>query len=142
MKLSENTVREIADWLQCGMECWIHKLKGTMYFLPNLDDPYFDPSQWEDILTDVRGHEDEYLVFQTMDSKHSFRIMQHFALSLGEGSIRNDLEQALSRPRPFHHFNSRIEGSPMRTEWANYKFNAHMEWVKYQIDCYLLVNEE
>ena len=140
MKLSQNTIREIADWLQCGMECWIHKHKGTMYFLPDLEDPYFDPSQWEDVLTDVRGHECEYLVFHKMDSSHSFRIMQHFVHSLGEGSLRNDLENALSRPKPFRHFNEKVECSSVRTDWADFRFNAHMDWVKSQVDCYELVS--
>ncbi|MCZ4408990.1 UPF0158 family protein [Cryomorphaceae bacterium 1068] len=139
MKLSENTVREIADWLQCGLECWIHKLKGTMYFLPNLDDPYFDPSQWEEVLTSVQGHEEEYLVFQTMDSSHSYRIMQDFASSLTDSPIRADLEYALSGPRPFHNFNSRLAHSVLREKWADFRFNAHMDWVKSQVNCYDLV---
>ncbi|MGB6036857.1 MAG: hypothetical protein WBG42_11365, partial [Cryomorphaceae bacterium] len=139
VKLSENTIREIADWLQCGLECWIHKSKGTMYFLPNFDDPYFDPSQWEDVLTSVQGHEDEYLVFQTMDTSLSFRIMQSFAYSLEKSSIRSELENALSKPRPFHYFNARVEGSPIQTDWADFRFNAHMDWVKSQVNCYELV---
>ena len=112
-----------------------------MYLLPNLEDPYFDPDQWQDVLTDVLGHEDEYLVFQTMDSSHSFRTMQNFAFSLNESLIRSDLECALSGPRPFHNFNSRLAQSPLREEWADFKFNAHMEWVKSQVDCYELVSE-
>lgn len=141
MKLSENAVREIADWLQCGLECWIHKLRGTMYFLPNFNDPFFDPSQWEDVLSDIQGHENEYFIFQTMDSSHSFRIMQNFTLSLDESLIRTDLEYALSGPRPFHNFNSRLTHSALREEWADFKFNAHMDWVKSQVYCYELVSE-
>jgi len=140
VKLSENTVREIADWLQCGLECWIHKLRGTMYFLPSVEDPYFDPSQWQDVLTDVQGHEDEYVIFQTMDSSHSFRIMKNFTHSLDENEIRCELENALSRSKPFHHFNSRVEASTLREEWADYRFKAHMEWVKSQVQCYELVS--
>lgn len=140
MKLSENTVREIADWLQCGLECWIHKHSGTMYFLPNVEDPYFDPSQWEDVLADLQGHEDEFLVFQTMETPHSFRIMQNFAFSMIDCAMRNELECALSGPRPFHRFNARVENSPMSEKWADFKFKAHMEWVKSQVNCYEVVS--
>lgn len=140
MKLSENTVREIADWLQCGLECWIHKLRGTMYFLPSIEDPYFDPSQWEDVLIDVQGHEEEFLVFQTMDSSHTFRIMENFVFSLNESAMRSDLEYALLGRRPFHYFHSRVETSSLREEWADFKFKAHMEWVKSQENCYELVS--
>jgi len=140
VKLSENTVREIADWLQCGLECWIHKKRGNMYFLPNLEDPYFDPTQWEDILVHIQGHENEYLVFQTMDSSHSYRIMENFTSSLDESDTRLDLELALARPRPFHHFNALVRDSLMNEKWADFKFSAHMDWVKSQIDCYELVS--
>ncbi len=111
-----------------------------MYFLPSLEDPYFDPSQWEEVITSVQGHEEEYLVFHTMDSSHSFRIMQNFAHSLDESMIRTDLEYALSGSRPFHNFNSKLAHSALREEWADFKFNAHMEWVKSQVECYELVN--
>jgi hypothetical protein len=111
-----------------------------MYFLPSLEDPFFDPSKWEDVLTDVQGHEEEFLVLQAMDSSHSFRIMQSFAFSLNKSPIRTELEYALSGPSPFHHFNSRVEDSALHEEWADYKFNAHMEWVKSQVDCFELVS--
>ncbi len=112
-----------------------------MYLLPNLEDPYFDPDQWQDVLTDVLGHEDEYLVFQTMDSSHSFRTMQNFAVSLKESLIRSDLECALPHPDHSIILTPRLAQSPLREEWADFKFNAHMEWVKSQVDCYELVNE-
>lgn len=140
VKLSENTVREIADWLQCGLECWIHKFRGTMYFLPDLNDPYVDTDQWADVISDVSGNEDQYLVLQTMDSSHAYRIMQNFTFSLKESAIRSELEEALSGQRPFHHFSSTLEHSPLREKWADYRFNAHMEWVKSQVNCYELVS--
>lgn len=140
MKLSENTVREIADWLQCGLECWVHKLRGTMHFLPNTDDPYFDPEMWQDALTDVKGREEEYLIFETMDSSHAYRVMQEFTFELAQSKIRNELEMVLSGPKPFKNFNLCVESSDVREEWFNFKFDAHMDWVKSQVNCYELVS--
>jgi hypothetical protein len=139
VKLSENAIREIADWLQCGLECWIHKAKGTMYFLPNLEDPFFDPEQWKEVLEELQGREDEFLVFQKMDSSHAFRVMEEFTLSLPIAALRTELEAALSGSRPFHCFTSRVEMSKQRENWYNYRFDAHMDWVKSQVNCYELV---
>lgn len=139
VKLSENTVREIADWLQCGLECWIHKLRGTMYFLPCKDDPCFNPMQWEDVLIALEGNENDFLVFQIMDSAHSFAVMQGFIWSLQESFIRTELEKALNGSNPTHHFNLLVEVSDLSEEWSNYRFDAHMDWVKSQVKCYEMV---
>jgi hypothetical protein len=139
VKLSENTVREIADWLQCGLECWIHKLKGTMYFLPKKDDPYFDPEQWREVLYALEGNESDYLVFQTMDSSQSYRMMQDFTWSLQESFERTELERALKSARPFHHFKLLVDVSDLNEKWSNHRFDAHMDWVKSQVNCFELV---
>jgi hypothetical protein len=111
-----------------------------MHFLPNTDDPYFDPEMWQDALTEVKGREEEYLVFETMDSSHAYRIMEEFTHSLSRGKIRSELEVTLCGPKPFKNFNTRVESSNLREEWFNYKFDAHMEWVKSQVSCYELVS--
>lgn len=140
MKLSENTIREIADWLQCGFECWIHKVTGTIYFFPSPEDAYFDPTQWEDDLADIQRNEQDYVVFQTMDSSHSFRIMENFVFSLSESMIKSKLNFALSGARPFYHFNMRVRNSQLNEAWANFKFDAHKDWVKSQVDCFEIVS--
>lgn len=140
VKLSENTVREIADWLQGGLECWVHKVEGTMLFLPNRHDPYFDPDLWEEAFEDVHGREDEYLVFETMDSSHSYRIMQEFTHSLDAGKLKCELETALGRTKPFKRFREALENSDFKESWYNYKFEAHMDWVKSQVSCHELVS--
>ncbi|MEM9052478.1 MAG: hypothetical protein AAGC47_10535 [Bacteroidota bacterium] len=139
MKLSENTVREIADWLQCGLECWVHKVRGTMIFLPNSDDPYYDPEMWDDAFVDVAGREQEYLVFETMDSSHSYRIMEDFTFNLASCELKYELERALQGPKPFQRFKQSVERSNLRESWYNYKFDAHMDWVKSQVNCHQLV---
>lgn len=139
VKLSENTVREIADWLQCGLECWIHKFRGTMYFLPKKDDPYFDPDQWREVLLALEGNENDFLVFQMMDSSHSLQVMQGFIWSLQDGFERTELEKTLERSNPFHHFNLLVEVSGLSEAWSNYRYDAHMDWVRSQVNCYELV---
>lgn len=111
-----------------------------MHFLPSLEDPFFDPDQWEEVLTLVQGHEDEYLVFQKMDTTHAFRVMENFTGSLKDSTDRSLLEAALFGARPFHFFNERVERSELREEWANYKFQAHKDWVRSQVECYELVS--
>ncbi|MCH2200213.1 MAG: UPF0158 family protein, partial [Flavobacteriales bacterium] len=107
--------------------------------LPNVEDPLFDPEIWEDSFVDVAGKEHEYLVFEPMDRSHSYRIMEAFAFSLASIELKFELERALQGPKPFKRFKQSVEKSDFRESWCNYKFDAHMDWVKSQVNCHQLV---
>lgn len=111
-----------------------------MHFLPDMEDPYFDPDQWPEALADVRGREHEFAVFESMDSRMAFSVMTDFVRELRKDPHREELEDALSGPKPFQNFKFKVENSPYREDWFNYLFRAHMDWVKSQLHCYELVS--
>jgi len=110
-----------------------------MHFLPDMEDPYFDPDQWSETLDDVLGKEDEYAVFESMDNRMAYSVMQDFVHNLHEDWLRDELEFALASPKPMQDFKFKVENSPYREDWFNYRFRAHMDWVKSQLNCYELV---
>lgn len=133
-------MREIADWLQCGLQCWIHKMSGTMYFLPDMNDPLLDPEPWSDVLSQVEGRESEFAIFESMNGRMVYATMLDFTHHLESSSVKDDLEFALRSHKPIQNFKFRVENSALREEWFNFRFKAHMEWVRSQLNCYELVN--
>ncbi len=132
-------VREIADWLQCGVECWIHKAKGTIHFLPDLKDPLIDSGSWKEVLDDVSGRESEFAIYQMMDHNMFYQVMKDFALLKNHGEVRDVLMHSLVSVNPIKSFRAVIEENLLQEAWVDYLFDANMEWVKSQQHCYELV---
>ncbi len=49
--ISKEQVREIADYLDCGMKCYLNKDTGVLKTIIDFDNsPYADEELWEEIL--------------------------------------------------------------------------------------------
>jgi hypothetical protein len=111
-----------------------------MYFLPDINDPLLDPEPWSDLLSQVEGRESEFAIFESMSGRMVYATMLDFTYHLESSSVKDDLEFALRSHKPIQNFKFRVENSPFREEWFNFRFKAHMEWVRSQLNCYELVS--
>jgi len=135
MKISEKTIEEIADQLDCGMKCYLKKATGTLII------PIPDEDLNNSISTDSHSEIKEtyenpvsYIAFEEMSSRESFNVMMDFTDEICEEPLKAALIAALRSKNPFRNFKSKIDDSEScRQKWFAYKRNKYLEFVKMQI---------
>ncbi|RUA33204.1 MAG: hypothetical protein DSY77_10890 [Bacteroidetes bacterium] len=136
MILPEHKIKEIVDWLGTGMLVFYHKETGDVLYHPDPDNPYFEPELWQDQIDEIEKDRDKYLKFESMDSRQSFKVMEHFADSLSDLKFKGMLYDRLSRKKPFQNFKMLVESSDYRQDWFDFRDNASIEWMKEQLEGY------
>ena len=134
MKLSEENLKEIAGLLDTGMDCFYHLPTGQIEYHPDLNDPYFEPEFWTDVIEKIKNEEENYVRFEKMDSYESYRVMEDFASSLEDYNFKNQLLLALTKPKPFRNFKNLIDSSDFRNEWFAFKDRVYIEFVRRQVE--------
>jgi len=134
MKLTDNQIREIAELLECGHQCFVHKPTRTIEYHPDPLDSFYDPEPWQDLIDKIEENWNDYERFEKMDSSKAFRVMEDFVDSLDNDDLNKRFEYALSRPKPFRNFKYEIDQSEYRQAWFDFRLNANIEWVKEQLE--------
>jgi len=134
MKLTEENIAEIAELLDCGMQCFYHLPTGIIESHPNPDDPYFDPEPWQDTIDKIEEDIENYQPFHKMDSNQGFQVMENFAHALTDTSFRQRILDRLSRKKPFQNFKHLIDTSEYRQDWFTFKKKAYIAFVQQQIE--------
>lgn len=134
--LPEETVREIAEMLDCGHICYLNPDTLETVFSMN-------PSSWEyyeESDEDVKIHEqvdtwERRITLTPPESFESFKFMEGFINELPEreSSLRNKLISALSHSHPFSRFKAIIDNCPYRQEWFVYKQKCLEAYVRDEI---------
>ena len=133
MKLTDNQIKEIAELLECGHQCFIHKPTGSLEYHPNLVDSMMDQEPWQEIIDKIELNWDDYEEIEKMGPSESFNVMRDFVESLGIGKDKERLEIALSKPKPFRNFKHQIEQSEYRQAWFKFRLDSNIKWVKNQL---------
>ena len=135
IKLTKDQIKEIADYLDSGMKCYINKETGIIKFTPDFDSGYVDEELWEDDLKELDENWDKYVQIDKMESHESFEIMADFAEKVDSRELRDSLINALNRKHPFQNFKWVIDNSgPYRQKWFDFKNQRLIEWVKDQLE--------
>ncbi len=136
MKLTEKQIEEIADNLDCGMRCFYNFKTGEIKTLLNFDNWIgADEEPWEEESKEIDENWDDYFEFTGFEAHESFRIMVDFAERIDDTKLRDQLINALNRPKPFRNFKWQIDNSgEYRQQWFDYKKMRYVQWVKEQID--------
>lgn len=133
MKLTPAQIREIAQELDTGMTCYVHKQSLEIECIPDMDAPFFDLEPWEEIIDKIQGNRSDYFEFEGMDSHQAFQVMQDFADELPDQKFKDKLFKALSWRKPFANFKWLIDESDYRQNWFDFKQAAMEAWVHEQI---------
>lgn len=141
----DKVVKEISQFLQMGA------LKITCYL--NLDTLEIEdrPEGYEDDEWFANTGEEppapkylkweNYLSFEPLDSRESYRIMEDFTRQIRDNKTRDILLDMLDRRKPFSHFNGFIHNSSYLDEWYAFKNKAYEKYVKELIQARLSADE-
>ena len=135
IKLTKDQIKELADQLDCGNKCYIHKETGIIIFTPDFDSGYADEELWEDDINELEENWDKYVEIDRMESHESFEIMADFAENVDIRELRDSLINALNKKHPFQNFKWVVHNSgPYRQKWFDFKNQRLIEWVNDQLE--------
>lgn len=136
----EESIREIAEELQSGMVCFLHKKTFEVVSIPDgnrFPDFEIAAPEWNADIDRVEDDPD-FMYVEAPDTYHSFRIMEDFVFSLPAGGIKTRLMDALKGRKPFANFNKIIhEAGAERDEWFSFRdrrWDRHLaDWLNWKI---------
>jgi len=136
MIISDKLIEEIADNLDCGMRCYLHKKTGDFKTIINEDNWIgADSEAWKDDIEEIDANWKDYIEFEGMNSRESFKIMADFAESIDNVKLQDRLINALNKSKPFRNFKWEIDNSgDHRQEWFAFKKIRYIEHVKRQVE--------
>jgi hypothetical protein len=141
---SDEVIKEIAGEVDGGFNCYLHKENFEIIAIPNelrfLD---IDEELWQESIDIVENNPGAYFVIEPLESRESFKIMEHFIDTLAENSrLRDRLIHALNRSKPFHNFKYEIDNSgEYRQKWFDFKQAQIEEHVRKLIELELREEE-
>jgi hypothetical protein len=136
INIKPEIIKEIAETLDTGMLCFYHKTTGELEFYPDeFRNPGYDGEMWDDVINKVDENYGDYLRFEGMSSRESFKVMESFISDINHIPTHNKFIDAISRKKPFSHFNHLLQYYPeLREQWFVYKNERYIEYVKEQIE--------
>jgi hypothetical protein len=140
MNLTNDQIKEIAEQLDCGFRCFIHKELKELIFIPDMlkhpEIEYMDTDAWADENDKLENNFLDYYEIEQLESHDSFRIMEDFIETLDDSNkLKDKLYYALSRPKPFRNFKYEIDYSgEYRQKWFDFKNKWMMDWVREELE--------
>jgi Uncharacterised protein family (UPF0158) len=139
LKISPETIKEIAEQLDCGMKCFFHLPTGELVTYPDelKWGGEIDEEAWGDDIAKLDENFHEYVAFNAMESHESFGVMEDFIEAITEKHVREEFENIIQRKKPFQQFKYLLPDYPLlREQWFSYKDERYREYVQEQIDDY------
>jgi hypothetical protein len=105
MEVPKEILNNIADSLEAGFKCFIHR--ETHEVVEYLDPdryPEIDPKDWKEEIGKIKKNKKKFIEIENMDSRESFRVMEEFAESLENSTTKIRLLTALEGHKPFAKF--------------------------------------
>ena len=133
LAFSDSDIKEIAEQLECGFRCLVHKATGKQLFIPKEEDlDLINAEGWEEEVEELEHNFGDYIEVERPDSRDSFRVMEAFAESLPDhASVKQLLLASLGERKPFRHFKFVIDNSgSYREEWFRFRSEQMQEWVR------------
>jgi hypothetical protein len=136
LHLTREQIKEIAEELDCGLRCFLHKTTGAFKSIPKDEDmEYAELESWEEDIQELEENWTDYLEFERMPSREAFQVMEDFAESIDNGTLKERLFRSLNRPKPFRIFKDEIENSGLyREQWFVFRDERNRMWVEKQLD--------
>ena len=141
VEIPEKIIGEIAEWLDCGMVCFLNPETGEVETTlgPSYDDYYaMDEDEEDSLEAEALSRIDSWERVVRIDppeSWESFQIMEDFVEQAlpEECPLRSSLARALKGRKPFSHFKSLVDDSEYRSLWFDFKHKQLMELVRNQL---------
>ena len=131
IKLTDDQLSDIAQELEMGMECYVHKVTGELKSFP---EEMIDEEEWEDVMDEIDNDAGNYIEIEKMDSNHSYKVMERFIDTVEDKQLADRLYNAINRSKPFHNFRYELDYmDEYLKKWYAFKSLAMTEWVKEQL---------
>ncbi len=132
--ISKENLKDISQTLQTGMRCWYHIPTGQVLSAPDRSQNFdVDEEIWADTYNEIDAKLHECILFEKMDSREEFKIMESFAEhEVDDTAVSNRLIYSLNQRKPFMQFKAAI----------NYETKYLKQWYAYKDQCYLEHVEE
>jgi len=136
MEFSRDFLNQIADSLEAGEKCFIHKQTFEMITYPEDCILELDPgnNEWREEMEKVKN-DANFIQVEKMNSRESFIVMEDFAESIQDQKIKTSLLTALRSKKPFSRFKRIVESlSEFRELWFAFRREKNITLVKEQLN--------
>ena len=136
MEFSRDFLNQIADSLEAGEKCFIHKQTFEMITYPEDSILELDPgnNEWREEMEKVKN-DANFIQVEKMNSRESFIVMEDFAESIQDQKIKTSLLTALRSKKPFSRFKRIVESlSEFRELWFAFRREKNITLVKEQLN--------
>lgn len=137
IELDDTKIKTIADELDSGFTCYVHKDTGNLISIPNESNhDEMDLDAWKDDIRKIKSARKSYYIIEPLDSSENFEIMKSFAeIEVKSPAIQERLVNALSHKHPFRQFKYEIDNSgEWRKKWFNFKTKELKEYVRGKLE--------
>ncbi len=120
----QNIIKEIAQELDCGNDCYYNSKTGEIIAIPNFSNLSDEEAFMEcfgAVLKKVKKNKTDIIKIEVLESFESFKIMERFVDQISDSQIKSELENILKNKKPFQNFKNRIDNSDKRQEWFDFK---------------------
>jgi uncharacterized protein YkvS len=120
----QSVVREIAQELDCGNECYYNLKTNEIIAIPNFSQ-VSDEEEFKEIfrkdLEKINGNKIGFIKIEIPESFQSFKIMERFVVQLNDQNFKSELQDILGNKKPFRNFKNTIDQSEFRQSWFDFK---------------------
>tara|TARA_R110000765_G_scaffold425019_2_gene537011 strand:- start:27 stop:473 length:447 start_codon:yes stop_codon:yes gene_type:complete len=133
----KNIVKEIAENLDCGNNCYYNSKTNEIVTIPNFSNTSDEQELkefFQDDLNKINNQKADFIKFEVLESFESFKIMERFSEQMTDEKFKLKLRDILDRKKPFQNFKNAIDQSDFRQEWFDFKQNELEKIVKSQLE--------
>lgn len=133
----KNIVKEIAENLDCGNNCYYNSKTNEIVTIPNFSNTSDEQELKEffrDDLNKINDHKADFIKFEVLESFESFKIMERFSEQMTDEKFKFKLRDILEKKKPFQNFKNTIDQSDFRQEWFDFKHNELEKIVEIQLE--------
>lgn len=133
----QNIVKEIAQELDCGFDCYYDSKTHEIIPIPSLSQ-FIDEDDFKEAFSDslekVEKYKTDFIKIETLESFESFKIMELFIEQLSDQNLKSELENVLVNKKPFQNFKHKIDHSEFRQSWFEFKQSEMEKIVKTKLN--------
>ena len=121
---NKNIIKEIAENLDCGFNCYYNPNTNEIVTIPNFSH-ISDEEEFKEIiqagLEKVNKQKADFVKFEVLESFDTFKIMERFVEQITDQQFKSELEDILQKKKPFQNFKYLIDNSDYRQKWFDFK---------------------
>ena len=136
MQLSKETIKEIAENLDCGLIAYIHQqTKAVTYLIDVAPGEYYEMTGTDqEGQNEIENNSSDYLKIDQMSSHKAYQIMAAFTYEVSDIRIRVKLMDALEKRKPFQNFKYEVDyNEEIRQQWFKFKAKKYIEYVETEL---------